>query len=280
MKFLLTGSNGLLGSEISVVGPESGFHIDTISHSDIAKLVSTDICHYDAIIHCAAMTNVEKCEECPSVAIYSNILLSTKLLELAKTSDVPFVYISSVGIYADHEIPKDEFGLVSPRTIHHWSKFKVEELIDLFEVKSLIIRTGWLFSDAVGNEKNFLTKILKHAQNSKTIEANEDQIGHPTSAKFVARMIIKMLADGQLGTFNVVQEPSRSRAEYVKEILLCAEQDVSVFGVAASHFQRKAKVNLFEIANIDKLKKLYPSEIYTYHDELDICVKAINGTLT
>ena len=77
MKIFLTGASGLLGSHIhALLKSQFKFEVKTISHQDLALVDLAELkdilTNVDVIIHCAAATNVEKCEVEHDWCFYSN----------------------------------------------------------------------------------------------------------------------------------------------------------------------------------------------------------------
>ncbi|MBL8092088.1 MAG: sugar nucleotide-binding protein, partial [Anaerolineales bacterium] len=121
MKLLIPGVSGLLGinlaqetmSEFEVVGIDRGtlnnapfevLHQDLLDASTIENLLDSEKPNY--LINCAALANLEDCEENPTLAKQLNIDLPRQLARACKTRNIPFVHISTDAVF-DGE--KDDF---------------------------------------------------------------------------------------------------------------------------------------------------------------------------
>ena len=277
MKIVLTGSSGQLGGFIKTYC--DAHHIGTIciSHKqfDQLSLAQLDMTHVDAIVHCAAMTNVEVCEDAVVDTLMSNLVNPSFLIDLATAHNIPFVYISSVGIYGDDPMLTPETADVENTTVHHASKFFFEELLRLKIKQHLILRTGWVFSDRTGAGKNFIERILSEAATGQDMVSNDEQFGHPTSARFVTETLFSLLRVQKYGVYNTVQNPSLSRYEYVKLILKYAGSRTPLAPVPAAHFNRKARVNQYETATNKKLAHASGTHDLQFYGDLELTVKSI-----
>lgn len=250
MKIFLTGSSGLLGSHfLALLKSQSKFKVRTISHQELAlinlsklKDILTDV---DVIIHCAAATNVERCEVEHDWCFYSNCFLTEKLII---SSQSKFMYISSTGVYGSFKNePYHEYDLAKPTTVHHKSKFMGENLVLSRCQKNVVIRTGWLYGDAIKND--FVEKISRELRSGiNELRSNINQYGCPTHAGDVAKVCLSILEKKGFGIFNVVSEGSASRYDYVAAIAEKLNYDIPIIAVDSMYFNRKAYVSDNETA--------------------------------
>jgi len=149
--FLVTGSNGMLGSNLvdhlqfkQIVGYDS-LSLDITDSNLVNDILTKE--KPDVIIHAAAYTNVEDCEINQDKAYKINTLGTQNLVNYCIRKDVLFIYISSTGVYGKQKFKEayTEFDDVNPTTIHHKSKFEAEKIVRNHLSKFLILRTGWLF---------------------------------------------------------------------------------------------------------------------------------------
>lgn len=256
MKIFLTGANGLLGSHILVLlKSQLKFEIKTISHTELARIdlaeLKNILTNVDVIIHCAAATNVEKCEVEHDWCFHSNCFLTEKL---SICSQSQFMYISSTGVYGayKHE-PYHEYDVAEPTTVHHKSKLLGENLVLSRSGKNVVIRTGWLYGDSTKND--FVEKIVSDLRSGvDELRSNKNQYGCPTYAGDVAEVCLAILDKEGFGIFNVVNEGSASRFDYVSAIAGKLNYDVPIIAVDSAHFGRKANVSDNEMATSLRLK--------------------------
>ncbi|MGF1721721.1 NAD(P)-dependent oxidoreductase [Vibrio kyushuensis] len=277
MRIGVTGSTGMLGSEVVKAISSSGYEPLSLTRSklsnhtsleEVVKLLST--LNLKVLIHCAANTNVEFCEEQPESCWIENSLFSEILATATEKLGIKLVFISSTGLYGDWKAtPYIEYDKVSPTTVHHKSKYSAENFIKSHNKDYLIIRTGWLFGGNWQSKKNFVANRIVEAKASDgIIYSNATQVGNPTYALDVASTIVELITLEYVGLFNCVSEGTASRHEYVAEILRIAQIDVKVLPAEKNTFNRLAKVSDNESATNFKLNALGIGTIRSWQDGL------------
>jgi dTDP-4-dehydrorhamnose reductase len=272
-KIFLTGSNGLLGSSIQRILNLSGeCEIISLKHHEILCIESSELREYlvdvDWIIHCAAQTNVEQCEKEPETCYVNNCFLTEKIISCSRLNS-KILYVSSTGVYGNHEIrPYHEYDRVNPTTVHHRSKHLAEAAVLSKNADNIIVRTGWLFGDLSKND--FVSKIMDQAKKSpKTINSNNQQIGCPSYAQDVAKVCIELLQVGAYGVFNAVNAGSVSRYGYVSRIIRNIRSETAVNPVKSNFFKRTAQVSDNEAAVSVRLALFGVSSLRSWEEALD-----------
>lgn len=212
----------------------------------------------DTLVHCAANTNVERCELDPNSAYRDNTFLTEMIASACRTLGVKLIYISSTGVYGDHKIDSyTEFDEVLPTTVHHKSKLLAEYATVAHCPGALIIRTGWLFGGSPNNPKNFVVNRIREARACEgELISNKDQYGVPTFVGDVATRVFELQQDGFCGTYNCVNTGKASRYEYVCEIVRAASLNVPVAPKGAEIFKRVAPVSNNETAVNSKMNMI------------------------
>lgn len=249
MKVFLTGVSGILGSEIynqlqsfdNEILAFNSQNINLSSFSDVKSKI-TDF-RPDVVIHCAAMTNVDLCEDDKSAAIKTNIIGSQNMARAADKVCAKIVYISSCGVYGNAKsTPYNELDDTNPLTFHHYTKLEGEKRIKEHNKDFLIIRPGWLFGGTLQHKKNFVEARRKEAEKSAVMNSAIDKIGSPTYTLDLAKQILLLIKQDLGGVFNAVNEGSASRYEYVSEIVKLFKLDTIVEPVNSNAFPRKANM--------------------------------------
>jgi dTDP-4-dehydrorhamnose reductase len=249
MKVFLTGASGILGTDLQkefqiknheVLGYSSK-EIDIANLPDVESKVMTF--KPDIIIHAAAMTNVDLCEDDKEAAIKVNVIGSHNLSLSASKLSVPIVYISSCGVYGNGKtVSYNELDATNPVTYHHYTKLHGEKRVKEHNSRFLIIRPGWLFGGSQTHRKNFVEARRKEAINNPILKSAVDKVGSPTYTLDLARQIMMLVEAEVYGTFNVVNEGSASRFDYVSEIVKNFNFDNSMQPVQSNEFPRKANM--------------------------------------
>ncbi|KGR34528.1 dTDP-4-dehydrorhamnose reductase [Vibrio campbellii] len=264
MKIALTGSNGLLGSQITYQASQEELVVTKISREQLELSSGLnnirsffEQIEFDVLIHCAANTNVEQCEVEPEQCFIDNTLLTEVLAQLCNELGKKMVFISSTGIYGNYkDQPYTEYDSPQPTTAHHSSKYQAEQAVINQLQNYLIIRTGWLFGGEWNMPKNFVANRIKEALSSDgKIISDATQMGNPTYVGDVAKRILDMVRGNNIGIYNCVNQGTATRYEYVKEVVSLANIDIQV---EPSHvkFARKANVSFNESARNLKMNSI------------------------
>jgi dTDP-4-dehydrorhamnose reductase len=250
MKVFLTGATGILGTAIlgelednncEVIGFSSK-DIKLANYSEVIKKV-TDF-NPDVVIHSAAMTNVDRCEENKSEALSTNVIGSKNVSTAALRVGAKIVYISSCGVYGNGKSePYTELDLPNPVNYHHYTKLEGERCVKEHNPNFLVIRPGWLFGGSTLHAKNFVEARRREIlSSSNIIKSAVDKSGSPTYTLDLARQILSLLNNDIIGTFNVVNEGCASRFDYVYEIVKLFGFDIKVEPVSSDQFLRRASM--------------------------------------
>ncbi len=227
MKILMTGGQGML-AEALVLGL-GDYSIFSVGKS-ILDITNQERCRQmvldhqpEVIIHLAAWTDVEACEQDPERAHALHVKGTHNLVQAASVlKERPrLVYLSSTGVYGQTQsTPYCEDDQPQPTTVHHRTKYQGEQVVVVSGLPHLIIRTGWLFGGKAEHKKNFVVRRIQEAQGNEVLYANAKQRGNPTYIKDLSEQLKVLLRYPDLsGIFNCVGEGVASRLEYVQAIV-------------------------------------------------------------
>ena len=211
MKILVTGANGQLGSEMRLLAKQSNheFIFTDVNQVEGQETVFLDITDrqaimqmvqsqgIQAIVNCAAWTNVDACETAPALATLAHKLnaLAPENLALAmKAVDGLLIHISTDYVFGTeaYNTPCREDQQGTPTGVYGQTKKDGEERILATECKHVIIRTAWLYSEF---GKNFCRTMLQLTAERPTLQVVYDQCGTPTYALDLAKAICTVLED-------------------------------------------------------------------------------------
>lgn len=245
MKILLTGGRGMLGR--TLVRELSDF---TVIPTDLPEADITDEKAFDAllqqhapqaVIHCAAMTAVDRCESEKAQAFRINAFGSANVASACFRHHIRLIGISTDYVFdGDAERPYNEFDLPSGgRTVYGQSKWASENAIRNHCPDHVICRISWLYGPG---GPSFVHTMLQLADGSRpALKVVADQIGNPTSTLAVARQLRNILLRPQLtGTFHLTCEGAASWAEFAEEIFRLAGKNQPVTPCTTAEFPRPA----------------------------------------
>jgi nucleoside-diphosphate-sugar epimerase len=181
---LITGANGFLGSHLADFYLKQDTEIYGISHGlskfskvnqihdDIltAKILPNDV---STILHFAALTDIQYCENNPSECYKINVEGTKNILELARKNDSNLIFASSSHVYGKpNSLPILETDPLNPISIHAKSKVKAESLCEeyavLYGINISIIRTFSIFGSGSPSYA-LISRIINQILNNKKI---------------------------------------------------------------------------------------------------------------
>lgn len=193
-KILITGAKGMLGTALCPLLKKYdilGIDKDNCDITDKSSLINTiGNIDFDAVVHCAAYTNVDKAEEEPHNVFTVNVGGTENVVSALKNRNCLFIYVSTDYVFdGEKKSLYTEEDATNPLGVYGKSKLEGEKIASGFK-KHLIIRTSWLFGP---NGKNFVSTIAKIAKEKDTLEVVDDQTGSPTYTLDLAKAISGIL---------------------------------------------------------------------------------------
>ncbi len=234
MNILLVGAKGQLGTELlkcfergytelgtpEVLKAENFVRPIDIDELDISKLGAVRAVmkdgNYDAVINCAAYTNVNKCESDREAAFLANTVGPRNLAMVCSECGAKLVHVSTDYVFAgDGDVPYTEWDICNPKSVYGSTKYLGEEYVKQFSDKYFIVRTAWLYG-YYGN--NFVKTMLRINRENGGCKVVCDQRGNPTNAADLAHHILKLLTTEEYGIYHGTGKGECSWYEFTKKI--------------------------------------------------------------
>ena len=247
MKVLLTGGKGMLGRTIRrILGGRFEVIPTDLPEADITDpgVFSAVLAKHspDAVIHCAAMTAVDKCETERELAYRLNERGSANVATACKAVGCRLLAISTDYVFdgfADHAYTEYDTAN-GGATLYGKSKFAGEEAIRrIYPENSVICRVSWLYGFG---GPSFVHTMLQLADGSRPVlKVVSDQIGNPTSAVAVSRKLGELLERPEVtGTIHMTCEGEASWADFAREIFRRKGVKQEVLNCTTEEFPRPA----------------------------------------
>jgi dTDP-4-dehydrorhamnose reductase len=244
MKVLVTGYTGQLGYDVVQQGLKLGLNMVGVGSKDLDITNQEKVFDYikesnpDAIIHCAAYTEVDKAEDDRNACWNINVEGTKNLAKAAKEIDAEFMYISSDYVFnGEGESPFKETDNPNPIGYYGLTKYEGEQVVQQLLDKWFIIRISWVFGI---NGNNFIKTMLRLAESRNELNVVGDQIGSPTYTFDLARLLIDMIQTDKYGIYHASNEGFCSWAEFAKEIFRKANIDVGVNSISTEEYPTRA----------------------------------------
>ena len=243
MRILITGANGMLGTDLVSQLTEHSLLALTQDDLDITDRTATMTIvkehRPEVIINAAAYTNVDLCEDVIDEAYRVNALGPRNLAIAASAVGASLVQISTDYVFSgDQPDARREYDETSPVSIYGKSKLAGEIAVRQHNANHFIVRTAWLYG-LYG--KNFVTTMLRLANERGEISVVNDQIGSPTYTVDLAKAIASLIKTDAYGTYHLSNAGVCSWYDFAKAIFELANVDVKVQPITSDQLERKAK---------------------------------------
>ena len=287
MNILVTGANGQLGCEMRRLGAVSP---NNYIFTDVAELDITNAAavmyvakHYsiDAIVNCAAYTNVDKAESDEATAELINATAVANLAAAMKEVGGTLFHVSTDYVFGSKgNTPRTEDMPLSPLGVYGRTKLHGEQAIIESGCKALIFRTAWLYSE-FGN--NFLKTMLRLTAEKEQLDVVFDQVGTPTYAGDLALAIFSIIEagvyEGNEGIYHFSNEGVCSWYDFAVEIAAAAgHTSCRINPCHSSEFPSPVTRPPYSVLDKTKIKNTFDIDIPHWRESMEYCIKRIKAT--
>lgn len=254
---LVTGSTGQLGSDVVKELLKRGYSTLSPNRSEFNLCSEDSIRNYilnsncEAIVHCAAYTQVDKAEDEKDLCIKINATATKHIAKCAKILDIPMIYISTDYVFdgtKDGEYTENDE--TNPINIYGESKLAGEKYVQEILDKYYIVRTSWVFNI---NGKNFIETMLRLSKANNQLSIVNDQIGSPTYTKDLSRLLVDMLETSKYGLYHATNEGYCSWYEFANTIFKLANINIDIKAINSNEYASRAKRPMNSKLSKDKL---------------------------
>jgi dTDP-4-dehydrorhamnose reductase len=256
MRIVITGHKGQLGTALREALAEANlFGVDLPEHdiTDPSSIVETVVgCRPDVVIHVAAMTHVDGCEQNPELAFRVNALGSQNIALACARCGAAMVHVSTNEVF-DGRLGRAyyEWDSPSPLSVYAQSKAAAEFYVRTLLHRFYIVRTAWLYAQGGGAADgaapgNFIEKIIAAADRHGALRVVTDEVSSPTYAPDLAAAIAQLLQTGHFGLYHLTNSGTCSRYEWACRILeLSGRGHVPVEPITTADWPRPAPPPLY-----------------------------------
>lgn len=299
MNILVTGANGQLGNEMRIIAKHSDdnyiftdvnqvegvetTYLDITDMAAIRKAVSDN--HVNVIVNCAAWTNVDACETDDRLAALAEKLNADAPENLAKAiKEVNglFVQISTDYVFGKepYNTPCREDQKGTPTGVYGTTKLHGEQKIMASDVKYVIIRTAWLYSEF---GKNFCKTMLNLTATKSEVNVVFDQCGTPTYAYDLAKAIEIIIEDykkeaslpqySKTGIYHFSNEGVCSWFDFTKMIAeYSGHNECEIKPCYSVDYPSPVKRPAYSVLDKSKIKNTFGIRVPYWTDSLKVCI--------
>lgn len=317
MNILVTGANGQLGNEMRILAKNSAdkyIFTDVVDACDesIAMLkklagddITTDTEHLDitdidavreivgrekidAIVNCAAYTNVDAAEDHYDLAELLNAKAPENLAIAMKEVGGLLVHISTDYVFGKepYNTPCKEDQEGTPTGVYGLTKLHGEKNIQRVGCNHVIIRTAWLYSEF---GKNFVKTMLNLTATKPQLKVVYDQVGTPTYARDLAQVIMVILKEYKKESITPNHEPFTKNGIYhFSNEGVCSWYDFTkmiqeysgqtacdVLPCHSDEFPSPVKRPIFSVLDKTKIKVAFEMKVPYWTESLKNCIKRL-----
>ena len=248
MHLLVTGAKGMLGHRVAAVAREREH---AVTPTDLPELDLTDPAAVrgfveraapDAIVNCAAYTDVDGCESNEELATRVNGDAAGNVARCG----VPVIHVSTDYVFPgdNRRSPYVESDQPGPKTAYGRSKLAGERAVLEADDRHAVVRTAWLFGEG-GN--NFVDTMLRLGAERDEVSVVFDQVGSPTWTGHLAPALVDLAERGTGGVFHAAGGGACSWFELAIEAMRLRELDCRVVAVTTDEFPRPAPRPAFSV---------------------------------
>ena len=285
MKILVFGQHGQVANEIAIASLKKNFSLEFLNRSKI-DLLNPSLCAEiiyqkkpDAVINCAAWTDVDGAETSEDLASIINGSSPGNMASSCASLSIPFLHYSSDYVFdGSGNEPWQPNDKVNPLSAYGRSKVLGERLILESGAQAIIMRTSWIFSS---HGRNFVKTMLKLGKENNVLRVVSDQVGAPTSAEsiaFASLKIIEILKNGgDKGIVHFSGTPYVSWDIFARKIMKIANITCKIESVLSRDYPALAPRPLNSKLEDSTLLKFFNIERPNWEKDLQDVILKLNG---
>ena len=289
MKILVTGAAGLVGSALCPALEHDGHTV--VSTDAVAarpEIVPLDIAdptapaalferiRPDVVIHLAAETDVDRCEQEPAHAYRVNAAGTEHVARACRQAGARLVYVSTAAVF-DGEKPTAYLESDPPNPVNVYGRTKLagEYAVRRLGGQHQIVRASWVVG-GFERDKKFVGKMLRLLESQRELSVVTDKIGSLTfTVDFVQNLAALVRREGETGVFHMANRGACSRHEVACKIVeFLGRTDVTVRPVTSDAFPLPAPRGRSEAIRNLRLETLGLDRMPTWQDALQAYVRA------
>lgn len=292
MNILVTGANGQLGNEMRIISKQSEdkyiftdvnqvegletTYLDITDLDAVRKMVAEN--EVNAIVNCAAWTNVDGAEDPEKYALVKklNATAPENLAKVMNEVDGWLVQISTDYVFGKepYNTPCKEDQQGTPTGVYGATKLLGEQKIIAAGCKYIIIRTAWLYSEF---GKNFCKTMLNLTATKPQLKVVFDQCGTPTYAWDLATAIVAALKNPVEGVYHYSNEGVCSWYDFTKMIAEYSGQtSCDIQPCHSNEFPSPVIRPSYSVLDKTKIKETFGIKVPYWTESLKKCINNIN----
>jgi len=280
VRILVTGSNGLLGTKLlerlladpaaqplgadhtdrqnGYLGPAPFWRLDVANAANVEQVI--DAARPDAVIHAAALTNVDACERERELASAINTDGAANVARACAARDIRLVHLSTEYVFDGQAGPYRETDPVHPLGWYAQTKEAGERAVMAAGGRWTIARTTIIYGYAAHRRPDFVRWLIGRLRDGQRAPIVHDQIGSPTLADNLAEMVLALARSDVGGVFNTVGADVLSRLDFARQVAAVFDLDASLIDpITTAELDQPAPRPLKAGLLMDRFRAAFPA---------------------
>jgi dTDP-4-dehydrorhamnose reductase len=241
---MVTGAGGMLGRDVALAATNAGHQVSAQARTDldvtdaaaVADRIERD--RPDAVINCAAWTDVDGAEEHEADAMAVNGTGAGNVAAAAAAASAKLVYVSSDYVFdGEKDSPYFEVDEPAPLSAYGRTKLAGEEASGAANKRHFIVRSSWLFGIGGGN---FVETMLQLAADHGEVLVVRDQVGSPTYTWHLASGLVRLIEGSAYGIHHMAAAGACSWYDFAREVFDQAKIECKVMSATTDMLARPA----------------------------------------
>jgi dTDP-4-dehydrorhamnose reductase len=258
MRLLVTGAAGMLGSDVQASARSAGHEVIALSRAELdisdrdAVLAAVAHARPDAVVNCAAYTNVDAAEADPDGAAAVNASGPGFVAQAAAAAGAWVVHVSSDYVFdGTKSSPYVESDPTGPCSIYGSTKLLGEHAVALSAPGAhTIVRSSWLFGTA---GSCFPATMLRLAAEHDTLSVVDDQVGCPTFTGHLAPALVELATRTRMpGVLHLASCGGCSWYQFAVEIMHATNTSVVVRPITTEEFPTPARRPAYSVMRSER----------------------------
>ena len=233
---LVTGASGLLGANLIMAALQEGLEVAGLYHQHPvhlpgATLYAADLTNPSAVeriftdlrptsvIHCAAASNVDWCEEHPNAAHELNVVASAAIAEITARTKAGLLYVSTDSVFDGRRGHYSEIDNPAPVNVYARSKLQGEQEVLRCHPFAAVARINFYGWNAQ-NKQSLAEWIVEQLAAGNDVQGFTDTIFNPILANDLAQILLAMVRRDLIGLYHVAGSEPVSKFEFARRVAL------------------------------------------------------------
>jgi dTDP-4-dehydrorhamnose reductase len=173
----------------------------------------------DAIIHCAAIANIDTCEFDHALADSVNVRFTETVVQAAKKTSTKVVFVSTDNVFNSSAAFVTEQDPVYPENYYGQTKVKSEQIVLDGNTSSVAARICLVMGQSVFKEGNsFMSRMVPQLQQGNAIQVPNTETRTPIDVITCAQALVELAGNTFSGTIHLSGIDAINRFDLVRKI--------------------------------------------------------------